>query len=101
MEDVGVWEGSEWKWRLEWRRDRFEWESELEVNFFEYLVRVDVKKTKNDIQVWGTEDLETYSVNAAYNTLSNGTGGTYHEAFTMESKSVSHCFLNNLEGACK
>ena len=38
VEDVGVWEGSESKWRLEWRRDRFEWESELEANLLEYLV---------------------------------------------------------------
>ena len=51
VEDVGVWESSEWKWRLEWRRDRFEWESELEVNFVEYLARADVKQAKNDIRV--------------------------------------------------
>ncbi|XP_068466293.1 uncharacterized protein [Phaseolus vulgaris] len=81
VEDVGVWEGSEWKWRLEWRRDRFEWESELEANLLEYLVRADVKRTKNDIRVWGTEELETYSINVAYKNLSNGTGGTYHATF--------------------
>jgi len=81
IEDVGVWEGSEWKWRLEWRRDRFEWESELEANLFEHIVRADVKKTKNDIRVWGTEELETYSVNVAYKNLSNGTREAYHASF--------------------
>jgi len=66
IEDVGAWEGSEWKWKLEWRRDRFEWESELEANLFEFIVRADVKKTKNDIRVWGTGELEMFSVNVAY-----------------------------------
>ena len=81
VEDVGVWEGSDWKWRLGWRRDRFEWESELEGHFFEYLVRADVKKNTDDIRVWGSEELEKYTVNVAYKNLSNGTGGTNHAAF--------------------
>ena len=53
MEDVGVWEGLDWRWRLQWRRDRFEWESEMEANFIECIARATLKRNMNDIQVWG------------------------------------------------
>lgn len=30
MGELGEWIDSEWRWRMRWRRDRFEWESSLE-----------------------------------------------------------------------
>ncbi|XP_068504156.1 uncharacterized protein [Phaseolus vulgaris] len=81
VEDVGMWEGLDWKWRLGWSRDIFEWESKLEEFFSQHLGGADVKQNKDDVRVWGEENLERYSVNAAYKSLLVGCGGTYHATF--------------------
>jgi len=81
VEDVGEWEGTDWRWRLEWRRDRFEWETELEGNLLDYILRANVNKNISDIRVWGEEELEKYSVNIAYNHLAKRPGATHHYAF--------------------
>ena len=44
VEEVGMWEGLDWKWRLGWRRERFEWELEMEETFSQYLEGADVKQ---------------------------------------------------------
>jgi len=76
MEDVGVWEGSDWWWRLQWRSDRFEWEAKMEVNLMECIVRASLKRNTNDIQVWGDEATEKYTMNSAYECLAKQTRGT-------------------------
>ena len=81
VEDVGEWEGTYWRWRLEWRRDRFEWETELEENLLDYILRANVNKNISDIRVWGEEELDKYSVNIAYNHLAKRPGATHHYAF--------------------
>jgi len=53
VEDVGVWEGTDWRWRLEWRRDRFQWETEIEGNLMVCIARSSVKRDMEDVQVWG------------------------------------------------
>ena len=81
IEDVGEWEGTDWRWRLEWRRDKFEWESELEANLLECILRANINKNISDIPVWGEEELENYSVNIAYNHLAKRPRATHHSAF--------------------
>jgi len=51
VEEAGVWEGSEWQWRLQWRRERFERESEMERSLLERVSRTFVKRNVNDTQV--------------------------------------------------
>jgi len=52
-----------------WRRIRFEWESQLEVDLNLLLSRVTLKKNIEDIQVWGKENSGIFSVSAAYKCL--------------------------------
>ena len=53
VEEVGVWEGPEWQWRLQWRRNKFEWEFEMVINLLQCITRAYVKRYISDIQVWG------------------------------------------------
>lgn len=56
VKEAGGWEGSEWQWRLQWRRERFEWESEMERSLLERVSGFVVTRYINDNQVWGEED---------------------------------------------
>ena len=49
--EVGMWEGSEWKWNLRWRRARFEWESVMEMDLAVYISRTTMKKEEQDTRV--------------------------------------------------
>jgi len=57
VEEVSVWKGSVWRWGLQWRRDKFEWESEMEANLMEHIARVSVKREIHYVQVWGQGNL--------------------------------------------
>ena len=69
VEEAGVWEGFEWQWRLQWRMERFEWESEMERSLLERVSMTFVKRYVNDTQVWGEEELEMYTVSSAHTCL--------------------------------
>jgi len=83
VEEVGVWEGSEWQWRLQWRRERFEWESEMERSLLERISRTSVERYVNDTQVWGEEELEKYTVNSTYTCLVKQSRGTQQVIFYL------------------
>jgi len=86
VEDIGVWEGTDWRWRLQWRRDKFEWEVEMEGNLMECIVRASMKRNMEDIQVWGDEASEKYTVNLAYECLAKQTGGMRQAALRLFGK---------------
>jgi len=66
VKDVGGWEGMVWRWRLQWRRDRFEWEAEMEGKLMECITKVPMKRDSNDTFEWGDEAFEKYTVNSTY-----------------------------------
>ena len=69
VKEVGVWEGSMWRWTLSWRRVRFERETLLESEFGNYIAHVYVIKDVNDVQVWSSGESECYIVRSAYECL--------------------------------
>ena len=72
-----MWEGSEWKWNLRWRRARFEWESVMEMDLAVYISRITMKKEEQDSRVWGNIKQGCFSVKSAYATLAKrGSGRT-------------------------
>jgi len=83
MEEVGEWEGTDWRWRVQWRRDRFEWEAEMEENLMECIERASLERETTDIQVWGVEAAEKFTVNSAYECLAKQTRGTQQASFEL------------------
>jgi len=50
--EVGKWENSIWKWRLRWRRTRFEWESLQEEKMLRLISTGFLNKETQDRQLW-------------------------------------------------
>lgn len=53
VEEVGEWDESVWRWRLKWRRERFEWESSLVEELVVHISTTILLKEEKDVQVWG------------------------------------------------
>ena len=66
--EVGIWEGEEWRWRLNWRRNRFVWEDQQEEQLIRSLVNTSLNREIQDQKVWNGEE---FSVKNAYECLSN------------------------------
>jgi len=81
VEEVGVWEGSEWRWALRWRRERFEWEASLESDLGCHIANVYVIRNVNDVQVWRSGESECYTVRSAYEFLVEAESGPQVEVF--------------------
>jgi len=81
--EVGVWINSDWRWRLTWRRARFECESSLEADLFTLLSGALLRRNDVDVQVWGKEESGLFSVNSAYECLTKQSRGTQSDAFNF------------------
>ena len=64
--EVGVWEESVGRWKLRWKRDRFEWEIPFETDLRIHISRVSVIKDENDRQVWKRGESGRFTVRSAY-----------------------------------
>jgi len=53
VREVGVWVYSMWRWRLKWRRVRFEWESRQEEDLIRYISTSSLSRDIEDMQMWG------------------------------------------------
>jgi len=71
--EVGFWVVSGWQWRLNWRRDRFEWELGLEEELMEHIYKGVMNKESKDHIVWGWDITGVFSVKSAYARLVNQT----------------------------
>jgi len=69
VEEVGEWEYEVWRWRLGWRRARFEWESLQEAKLTIHISTTNLSKEDKDVQVWGNDETGCYFVNSAYECL--------------------------------
>jgi len=81
VEEVGAWEGLVWRWTLSWRRDRFEWESELEIELATHISSVSINKEQSDVWVWGKEENGCFTVKSTYLCLASSDGGRQSEVF--------------------
>jgi len=64
--EVGSWVDSGWQWRLNWRRARFKWESELEEDMLSILNRGVMNRKINYHLVWEGDSKGVFSVKYAY-----------------------------------
>jgi len=71
VEEVGGWEDGRWRWRLNWRRDRHEWESNLEGNMLSSLNTGVICQDSHDHLVWRKDPAGIFSVKSAYSILAN------------------------------
>jgi len=60
--EVGEWEENRWRWNLNWRRDRFQWETDLEVDMFSRLSMGAMCKDSSDQLLWKGDQKGTFSV---------------------------------------
>jgi len=81
--EVGVWEGSEWRWGLRWRRERFEWETSLESDLSCHIANAYVIRNVNDVQVWRSGESGCYTVRAAYECLVEAEDSPQVEVFKL------------------
>ena len=63
---VNTGKGEEFRWRLPWRRDMFEWEEELKQQLFNLFFNAQWKKGELDGWIWDGNGLGTYSVQLGY-----------------------------------
>ena len=81
VEEAGVWTNSVWQWCLRWRRSIYVWESELEAEMMTHLSSIKLSREQKDIQVWGNDVGNGFSVNSAYDCLKKQGRGPHSEVF--------------------
>lgn len=67
--EMGEWVGEEWRWKLEWRREWFEWEKVLLTSFMQVLLSVSLRRDRKDGWTWNNNPTVPYSVKEAYGCL--------------------------------
>ncbi|XP_068504213.1 uncharacterized protein [Phaseolus vulgaris] len=69
--EIGSWEGSEWRWRLRWRRERFVWETVQGEELYRLISAGSIKREDKDKQIWKGDAIGGFSVKSAYDCLGN------------------------------
>ncbi|XP_068486340.1 uncharacterized protein [Phaseolus vulgaris] len=69
--EVGEWEDNRWRWNLNWKRVRFQWETELEVEMLSRLSLGALSKDTSDQLLWKGDQKGMFSVKSAYSVLTN------------------------------
>ena len=64
--EVGEWEENRWRWNLNWRRVRFQWETKLEVDMLSRLSLGALCKDSSEQLLWKGDQKGTFSVKSAY-----------------------------------
>lgn len=82
MSEVGCWEDTGWQWRLNWRRERFEWEVNLEEDLLTQINRGDMNMDSKDQIVWVGDITGVFSVKSAYGCLANQSNDLTNEVFS-------------------
>ena len=71
VREVGRWEEDRWWWGLNWRRDRFEWESNLESELLSILSMATMCKEAQDRLIWRGDPKGMFTVKSAYSIMAN------------------------------
>ncbi|KAL4330044.1 hypothetical protein AHAS_Ahas13G0360700 [Arachis hypogaea] len=70
--DCGFWDGLEWVWSFQWRRELFQWEVELLSQLHEVLRPVRLANDREDKVVWRYDILGIFSTNSFVQVLQEG-----------------------------
>lgn len=62
ISDVGIWDGEEWYWDLQWRRTLFAWEETLVVDLLLLINLHKPSRVRQDSLVWSPDVSKGYSV---------------------------------------
>ncbi|XP_020211099.1 uncharacterized protein LOC109795944 [Cajanus cajan] len=71
IQDMGSWTDSSWVWQLQWRRERFEWEIQLEQQLMQQLLECSPRAEQVDSWWWLGEPSGTYTVRSAYSAITS------------------------------
>nr|KYP67558.1 Putative ribonuclease H protein At1g65750 family [Cajanus cajan] len=69
--DMGTWEGQEWRWCFQWRRNWFDRENEQWASFQLLIARAKLQKQIKDSWSRPIETSGMYTVNSAYKVIHN------------------------------
>jgi len=56
LEEMGVWNGDQWIWKLLWRREWFEWEKPMVTTLLHNIQRNSPCKEREDEWFWKGKD---------------------------------------------
>jgi len=68
---MGNFSQDNWRWDLKWRRNLFDYESDLAVNFMEEITSIPIQRHVKDIMIWKADPSGAYSTKSAYRLLMN------------------------------
>lgn len=63
--EVGSWVEGRWVWKLEWRREWFNWEESILQRFMEEHNNVGLEQNEKDVLVWTQCPSRTFSASNA------------------------------------
>ena len=63
---MGNFSQDNWRWDLKWRRNLFDHESDLAVNFMEEISSIHIQRHVKDIMTWKADPSGVYSTKSAY-----------------------------------
>ncbi|KAL5191636.1 putative ribonuclease H protein [Glycine soja] len=63
---IGNFSQDNWRWDLKWRRNLFDHESDLAVNFMEEISSIHIQRHVKDIMTWKADPSGVYSTKSAY-----------------------------------
>jgi hypothetical protein len=69
VNELGFWEGNEWKWNLGWRRPLFVWEEELEKYLISLIGGISFQRHRVDRWIWSVDKDGVYSSKVGYSTI--------------------------------
>jgi len=68
---MGTFSQDNWRWDLKWRRNLFDHENDLAVNFMEDITSISIQKYVKDTMMWKAESSGVYSTKSAYRLMLN------------------------------
>ena len=81
--ETGYWDDHGWTWHLNWRRERFCWESDVEEELLTILAREVLVKDAKDFITWSGDSKGLFSVKSAYGLLTNQVSEPSNVVFSL------------------
>jgi len=68
---MGTFSEDRWRWDFKWRRNLFDHENDLAVNFMEDITSISIQRYGKDTMMWKVESSGVYSTKSAYRLMLN------------------------------